>query len=86
MGGNKDRSLRRVRTLLLGGLTALGIVGTAQAGGGVAPRLLYTMHCSGCHLPDGTGAPEKGIPSMRGTVGNFLRLPEAARWSSRCRA
>jgi len=63
-------------TLIVGGLAALGIAGSAQAGGGIAPKLLYTMHCSGCHLPDGTGAPDKGIPSMRGSVGNFLRLPE----------
>src|SRR5262245_56441894 len=76
MAGNKDRSLQRARTLLIGGLAALGMARAAQAGGGIAPQLLYTMHCSGCHGADGSGTPEKGIPSMRGSVGNFLRLPE----------
>ena len=61
---------------LLAGLAALALATASQAAGGGNPRLLYTLHCSGCHLPDGSGAPARGIPSMRGSVGNFLRLPE----------
>ncbi|MET3604484.1 hypothetical protein ABIC99_002300 [Sphaerotilus sulfidivorans] len=29
----------------------------------------------GCHLADGRGAPEQGVPSMRGLAGRLLTLP-----------
>lgn len=35
----------------------------------------YRLHCMGCHQADGTGSPANGIPSMRGEVGNFLKVP-----------
>ncbi|MDC8786386.1 c-type cytochrome [Roseateles koreensis] len=35
----------------------------------------YTQFCSGCHLPDGSGAPTKGIPSMQGMLARFLGVP-----------
>ena len=38
-------------------------------------RFQYMQHCMGCHLPDGSGAPEKGIPSMHGMLGRFLQVP-----------
>lgn len=38
-------------------------------------RLQYLRYCSGCHLADGSGAPAKGIPSMRGQLGRFLGAP-----------
>jgi mono/diheme cytochrome c family protein len=38
-------------------------------------RLSYMQHCMGCHLPDGSGAPDKGIPSMRDMLGQFLAVP-----------
>ena len=38
-------------------------------------RVQYLHHCSGCHLADGSGAPAKGIPSMRGVLGQFLKVP-----------
>ena len=38
-------------------------------------RVQYLHHCSGCHLVDGSGAPAKGIPSMRGALGQFLKVP-----------
>ena len=41
----------------------------------VRARVQYLHHCSGCHLPDGSGAPAKGIPSMRGVLGEFLKVP-----------
>lgn len=36
----------------------------------------YMLHCSGCHMADGTGSVEHGIPNMNGAVGHFLRLAE----------
>jgi mono/diheme cytochrome c family protein len=38
-------------------------------------RLQFLQHCSGCHLPDGSGSPAHGVPSMRGVLGEFLRVP-----------
>lgn len=38
-------------------------------------RLHYLQHCMGCHLADGRGAPEQGVPSMRGLAGRLLTLP-----------
>lgn len=38
-------------------------------------RLQYMQHCMGCHLPDGSGAPDKGIPSMHAMLGKFLAVP-----------
>lgn len=40
----------------------------------VPPEHDYTLHCSGCHLADGTGAPD-AVPSLIG-LDRFLRVPE----------
>ena len=37
-------------------------------------RISFIHHCSGCHLADGSGAPDKGIPSMRDALGRFLQV------------
>lgn len=39
-------------------------------------RTLYVLHCAGCHSMDGSGVPDKGVPSMRGTLGRYLQVPE----------
>ncbi len=59
---------------LLAATFALACAGPAHAVGG-AP-MHYMLNCMGCHLDDGSGMPAKGIPNMKGVVGNFLRLPE----------
>lgn len=58
------------------GLLALAGAAQAQALPGAAPRTLYVLHCAGCHGLEGSGQPAKGVPSMRGALGAFLRLPE----------
>lgn len=35
------------------------------------PLLDYTLHCRGCHGPDGSGAPG-AVPSFRDHIGKFL--------------
>lgn len=72
------------------GLTLLLLCGMAGAQTAPAPgrafaaqapqvaaqaRLNYMLHCMGCHSPDGRGAPDKGIPDMRGMLGQFLAVP-----------
>lgn len=39
-------------------------------------QYLYVLHCSGCHVRDGSGSVEGRIPALAGTVGHFQRLPE----------
>lgn len=55
---------------------ALVLAASARAGSPeVQTRLQYLQHCMGCHLEDGSGAPERGVPSMRGQLGLFLSVP-----------
>jgi mono/diheme cytochrome c family protein len=37
-------------------------------------KVLYQLHCQGCHLPDGSGRPG-AVPSLAG-VARFATLPE----------
>jgi mono/diheme cytochrome c family protein len=56
-----------------------GALGAAQAVAQPAvtnPRSLYVLHCAGCHGMDASGVPGQGVPSMRGNLGLFMRLPE----------
>jgi hypothetical protein len=43
---------------------------------GYAASVNYRWHCSGCHLVDGAGMPDHGIPALRNVIGRFLRVPE----------
>lgn len=64
----------RAAALLLPVLSLLaGGAGAAEPG--ARAQLNYLHHCVGCHGMDGGGAPSKGVPSMRGTLGRFLQVP-----------
>lgn len=60
---------------LLAGLGA-GPLRAAQPLTAGSPALNYRLICMGCHLEDGSGMPQRGIPAMNGVLGHFLRLPE----------
>lgn len=66
----------RVAALALAG-ALLAAPSAAASEAGVEPiagtRLAYVLHCMGCHLEDGSGAPGR-VPSLVG-VGRFLRVP-----------
>lgn len=64
--------------LLLAGLLISG----GAAAGTDSVQKNYRLYCMGCHQLDGTGSPENGIPSMKGEVGEFLRLPEGRAYLS----
>ncbi|WP_326537403.1 cytochrome c [Pseudorhodoferax sp.] len=69
-----------MKAAVLRGVLLLACLATAAAAQerperSVRARTLYVHHCSGCHLPDGSGAPDKAIPSMRGMLGQFLQVP-----------
>lgn len=51
-------------------LAALPAWASQDAG---SPRLNYMLHCSGCHGADGSGSPPSGVPTMRGSLGHFLK-------------
>lgn len=53
-------------------LALTSLVHSADAG---SPLANYMLHCSGCHGADGAGSPRAGIPTMRNTLGHFLRVP-----------
>ena len=38
------------------------------------PRVDYMLQCQGCHLADGSGAPD-AVPDLRGSLGRFLSVP-----------
>jgi len=57
-------------------LAALAPLAFAAAAPAAAetPRVLYMLHCQGCHLSDGAGRPGE-VPSLVGTLGRFLAVP-----------
>lgn len=57
------------RSLLLA--AALGIASLAQAD----PRLDYLLHCSGCHMPDGSGL-SPAVPTLHDVPGRLLAIRE----------
>lgn len=56
---------------------ALGLVAAAAPAAGTEQRAQrnYLQFCQGCHGADGSGAPSKGIPTMRDALGRFLLVP-----------
>lgn len=68
------KGIAGLRYLTAGCLAAVALAAVASPDDSRA-RVQYVHHCSGCHLADGSGAPTKGIPSMRGTLGLFLQVP-----------
>ncbi len=62
------------RLVALAVLAGLASAASAQAAVQTLARLNFIQHCSGCHGRDGSGAPSKGVPSMRGALGDFLML------------
>jgi mono/diheme cytochrome c family protein len=43
------------------------------------PEVDYMLHCMGCHVADGSGAPGK-VPSLKGYMARFLSLDEGRRY------
>lgn len=51
------------------------VLGAAGAAGATAPVVAdYMLACQGCHLPDGSGYPARGVPAFPGFVGRFLHV------------
>jgi len=69
---------RRGRGLLQLGLAA-GVGLAVPAGAPADPHVDYMLHCRGCHLEDGSGAPGI-VPDFRNTVARFLTVPGGRRY------
>ena len=61
---------RAVRWLVYPGATLLSLVAPSFA---EAPAVDYMLHCRGCHLADGSGAPGR-VPDFRNQVGRYLQV------------
>lgn len=61
------------------GVLAVLLCGVLTAGGTRAAtspvQTAYMLGCQGCHLEDGRGFPQRGVPALNGFVGNFLKVP-----------
>lgn len=55
-------------------VAALGFAAGVSESAAASPRTSYMIHCMGCHLGDGRGAPGK-VPSLVGSMGRFLAVP-----------
>jgi cytochrome c553 len=54
-------------------VAALLLAGSAGATESV--RVDYMLSCQGCHLANGRGYAEHGVPPLTDYVGNFLKVP-----------
>lgn len=68
--------MKAVRELLL--LMTCLWLGTTQA----EARTDYLLHCSGCHLPDGSGMPPE-VPSLRTGIGKLVSMPASRDYIAR---
>ena len=74
---------RRSRlAVVLCGAIALGGVPAHADRDAAAARIDYLLHCSGCHRPDGAGAPPE-VPSLRGPIGLIVGTPEGREYVAR---
>jgi len=60
-----------VVAVLLGGWILHGEAHAATS----SVQAAYMLGCQGCHLEDGRGFPQRGVPALDGFVGNFLKVP-----------
>ncbi|MDR2186725.1 MAG: hypothetical protein LBE62_01575 [Azonexus sp.] len=61
--------------MALAAAMVLAVSAASAEPGDARARRNYTLHCAGCHLPDGSGAPEQGVPAMRGVLIAFQKVP-----------
>ncbi|MED5609469.1 MULTISPECIES: c-type cytochrome [Pseudomonas] len=63
------------RSPIRAALAALLLVGPASAWTTEPRQLDYMLNCQGCHLPDGSGNPQRQVPAFPGQLGKFLGVP-----------
>lgn len=51
------------------------LVASSQAEERNPPQVDYMLQCQGCHLADGMGAPERGVPVLKDSIARFVAVP-----------
>ncbi len=59
----------------LSALGLLGLVWVMPAAATEQRQFDYMINCQGCHLPDGSGNPDREVPAFPGELGKFLSVP-----------
>ena len=68
---------RKLELILSASLAGAGaLCGSAQA---LEPSMNYTLHCMGCHTPDGSAVADR-VPSIKTTLLPFAQVPEGRRF------
>lgn len=71
------RVYRSVRRRACAALALIATLAAATAAGATDyGRQNYLLRCAGCHVPDGTGSAPNDVPGLRGTPGQFVKVPE----------
>ena len=52
----------------------------SHAAAAYEPHTNYMLQCMGCHKPDGSGEPGRGVPDLRTSVVPFASLPQGRRY------
>jgi len=65
---------RAARAALAAGLLVVAAAASASVAEAESPRVLFMLHCQGCHRPDGSGLPG-AVPDLRGSLARFLSVP-----------
>ena len=69
------RTVDRRRLVRLARLAVLLFGAGAALESRADPEYDYLLHCAGCHLPDGAGAPPL-VPDLRADLGQLAALPD----------
>lgn len=67
---------------LVAGCASLALLLAFVAPAAADTRTDYLLHCGGCHLQDGTGAPDE-VPSLRDTLGWIVNVPQGREYLAR---
>ena len=65
-----------VRFLSVAALVGLMLAGSPSLWATEQRQFDYMLNCQGCHLPDGSGNPQRQVPAFPGQLGKFLSVPD----------
>ena len=64
-----------VRTLCAAAFKCFLMIGSSSLWATEQRQFDYMLNCQGCHLPDGSGNPQRQVPAFSGQLGKFLGVP-----------
>ena len=63
-------------------MSRIALAAVLLAAASHTPAVDYTLHCQGCHLPDGSATPGS-VPALSGTVARLARTPGGREYMAR---